>query len=245
MGEGKRSGRARASFVATAVALTAPILFVGGALARAAEAPGGPPTSSSVVWTDASGDPSGGTTTTTGDAGGTTSNTDNGVTVSVNGADADTGSTGGSVDQTLSVSVLPGQLTVSPPTESVSLTKAQGQGGGSLTGSLPTVTVVDARGSLVGWRATVSLQSVAGVSDSDLAKATLCVSPDAPTVVAGNPPEVSAGHQVCGGVDDPLQLFFAPPNGGGGTFSDTGTLTLRLPGVHAASAAATLAVAVH
>jgi len=164
----------------------------------------------------------------------------------VNGADADTGSTGGSVDQTLSVSVLPVQLTVSPPTESVSLSKAQGQGGGgSLTGSLPTVTVVDARGSLVGWRATVSLQSVAGVSDADLAKATLCVSPDAPTVVAGNPPEVSAGRQVCGSAGDPLQLFFAPPNGGGGTFSDTGTLTLRLPGVHAASAAATLAVAVH
>lgn len=246
MGEGKRSGRARASFVATAVAVTAPILFVGGALARAAEAPGDTPTSSSVVWTDASGGPSGGTTTTTtGDAGGTTSSTDSGVTVSVNGADANTGSTGGSVDQTLSVSVLPGQLTVSPPTESVSLTKAQGQGGGPLTGSLPTVTVVDARGSLVGWRATVSLQSVAGVSDSDLAKAKLCVSPDAPTVVAGNPPEVSAGQQVCGGVNDPLQLFFAPPNGGGGTFSDTGTLTLRLPGVHAASAAATLAIAVH
>lgn len=126
------------------------------------------------------------------------------------------------------------------------MTKAQGQGGGGpLTGSLATVTVVDARGSLVGWRATVSLQSVAGVSDSDLAKATLCVRPDAPTVVAGNPPEESAGPQVCGAVNDPLQLFFAPPNGGGGTFSDTGTLTLRLPGLHAASAAATLAVAVH
>jgi hypothetical protein len=107
------------------------------------------------------------------------------------------------------------------------------------------VKVVDARGSLVGWRATVSLQSVAGVSTADLAKATLCVSPDAPTVVAGNPPEVRAGRSVCGGAGDPLQLFFAPPNGGGGTFSDTGSLTLHLPGVPTADAAqATLAVAV-
>jgi hypothetical protein len=114
-----------------------------------------------------------------------------------------------------------------------------------MAGSLATVTVVDARGSLVGWRATVSLQSVAGVSAADLAKATLCVSPDAPTVVAGNPPEVRAAQPVCGDAGDPLPFFFAPPNGGGGTFSDTASLTLHLPGVHVAGAAlATLAVAV-
>jgi hypothetical protein len=226
-------------------------LFVGGALARAAEAPGGAPTSSSVTWTDANGDPSGPggattTTTTTVGAGGTTPSTDGGVSVSVNGANDNTGSTGGSVGQTFSVSVLPGQLTVTPASESVSFTNAHGQGkGGQLAGSLATVKVVDARGSLVGWRATVSLQSVAGVSAADLAKATLCVSPHTPTVVAGNPPEVRAGRTMCGGAGDPLRLFFAPPNGGGGTFSDTGSLTLHLPGVPTADAAlATLAVAV-
>jgi hypothetical protein len=225
-------------------------LFLGGALARAAEAPGGTPSSSSVTWTDANGDPSGpggaATTTTTGADGGSTPGTGSGVSVSVNGANGNTGSTGGSVGQTFAVSVLPGQLTVTPASQSVSFTKAHGQGnGGPMAGSLATVTVVDARGSLVGWRATVSLQSVAGVSAADLAKAELCVSPDVPTVVAGNPPEVTAAPHACAGAGEPLQLFRAPPNGGGGTFSDTGSLTLRLPGVHAASTAlATLAVAV-
>ncbi|HEX4160850.1 MAG TPA: hypothetical protein VHZ05_00030 [Acidimicrobiales bacterium] len=178
----------------------------------------------------------GSTISTTDGSTGTTGNT---------GTPVDTSPSADSVEQVLAVPILPGPLTVTPTGESVSFTKAHGQGnGGQLAGSLATVTVVDARGSLVGWRATVSLQSVAGVSAADLAKATLCVSPDAPTVVAGNPPEVRAGRTVCGGAGDPLQLFFAPPNGGGGTFSDTGSLTLHLPGVPTAdAAAATLAVA--
>jgi hypothetical protein len=41
-------------------------------------------------------------------------------------------------------------------------------------------------------------------------------------------------------------LFFAPPNGGGGTFDDTGRVTLQLPSAQeAGSITATLAVAVH
>jgi hypothetical protein len=230
------------SAIATAVGITAPILFLGGAIARGAESSSGGPTSVSVSYTDGSGqaDASDGSTTSTTDGGstGTTGNT---------GTAVDTSTTAGSAEQVLAVAILPGPLTVSPAGESVSFTKAHGQGnGGPLAGSLATVTVVDARGSLVGWRATVSLQSVAGVSAADLAKATLCVSPDVPTVVAGNPPEVRAGQPVCGGAGVPLQLFLAPPNGGGGTFSDTGNLTLRLPGVRDASTAtATLAVAVH
>lgn len=247
MGEGKNSRRARASAVATAVAITAPILFLGGALARAAEAPGGGPTSSSVVYTDANGDPTGGaptTTTTTGAATGTFSGTE--VGVSVNGAGGNTGSSGGGTTQTMEVSILPGQLSVTPTSEVVSFTKAHGQGsGGRMAGSLSTVTVVDARGSLVGWRATVSLQSVDGVSAADLAKAKLCVNPGSPTVVAGNPPEVKAGQSTCGKAGDALRVFFAPPNGGGGTFSDTASLTLSLPGVVVTSpVSATLAVAV-
>jgi hypothetical protein len=192
-----------------------------------------------VSYTDGDGQAAasdGSTISTTDGSTGTTGNT---------GIPVDTSPSADSVEQVLAVPILPGALTVTPASESVSFTKAHGQGnGGQLAGSLATVTVVDARGSLVGWRATVSLQSVAGVSAADLAKATLCVSPDAPTVVAGNPPEVRAGRTVCGGAGDPLQLFFAPPNGGGGTFSDTGSLTLHLPGVPTAdAAAATLAVA--
>jgi hypothetical protein len=168
------------------------------------------------------------------------------VSVSVNGANGNTGSTGGSTAQTMEVSVLPGQLSITPAGETVSFTKAHGRGnGGPQAGSLSTVTVVDARGSLVGWDATVSLQSVNGVSAADLAKARLCVTPDTPTVVAGNPPEVKAGRHACGKAGDALTLFDAPANGGGGTFSDIGSLTLRVPGRPAGPATATLAVAVH
>ncbi len=247
MGEGKKPRRARASAVATAVALSAPVLFFGGAIARAAESSSGRPTSVSVSYTDASGQPigTGGTTTTTtsGDAGGTTAGADEGVSVSVNGANGNTGSSGSSVDQTMEVSVLTGPLTITPASQAVSFTKAHGRGKGA--GSLSTVTVVDARGSLVGWDATVSLQSVNGVSAADLAKARLCVTPDTPTVVAGNPPEVKAGRHACGKAGDALTVFYAPANGGGGTFSDTGALTLHVPGAAAGALTATLAVAVH
>jgi hypothetical protein len=225
-------------------------LFVGGALARAAEAPGGAPTSSSVTYTDANGDvsaPGGTTTTTTPEVGTTSTIAGTNLGVSVNGANGNTGSTGGGVDQTFEVSILPGNLTITPATESVSLAKTNAQGnGGHLAGSLSTITVVDARGSLVGWNATVSLQSIDGVSAADLAKAKLCVSPDAVTVVAGNPPEVRSGQHACAKAGGALTLFFAPPNGGGGTFSDTGSLTLQVPGAALASpVTATLAVAVH
>jgi hypothetical protein len=127
------------------------------------------------------------------------------------------------------------------------LSTADLQGNGvTMAGSLSPVTVVDARGSLVGWRATVSLQSVAGFSATELAQARLCVSPDAPTVVAGNPPEVKSAPHACANAGDPLTLFFAPPGGGGGTFTDAGDLTVLLPGAATpGTLAATLSVAVN
>lgn len=206
--------------------MAAPILFIGGAIARAAESSSEAPTNVSVSYTDAGRQP-------------------------VNGGDENAGSSGNtdtsgnSVEQTLVLEIHPGPLTVSPSSQSVSFSKAHGNGG-PMASSLSTVTVVDARGSLVGWDATVSLQSVNGVNAADMAKAKLCVSPDAVTVVAGNPPEVKSGKHVCGAAGDALTLFYAPPNGGGGTFSDTAGLKLTLP--HRAGASpvtATLALAVH
>ncbi|MGA2472894.1 MAG: hypothetical protein ABSG39_05305 [Acidimicrobiales bacterium] len=47
-------------------------------------------------------------------------------------------------------------------------------------GELSPVTVVDARGSLVGWRATVSLQAVAGENPAPLAHAFLCATAHRP-----------------------------------------------------------------
>jgi hypothetical protein len=247
MGEGKRRRRARASAVATAVAITAPFLLLGGAIARGAESSSVEPTSVSVSYTDGS------TATTTSDPSSTLPSTVQDTSVPINGAAGNTGTTGNtgtnndSVEQILAVTINPGPLTVTPATESVSFARANGQGnGGHFDGSLSTVTVVDARGSLVGWDATVSLQSIGGVSAADLSKAKLCVNPDAVTVVAGNPPEVKSGQHACAKVGDALTLFSAPPNGGGGTFSDTGGLTLLVPGATSASPmTATLAVAVH
>jgi hypothetical protein len=149
----------------------------------------------------------------------------------------------GSTEQTFSVSVLPGPLTVTPSTESISFARISD---GSWQAPLPTVTVGDARGSLVGWQATVTLQSIDGVSPADLAQAQLCVSPDAAVAVTGRPSEVRTGRDACGSAGAPLTLFFAPPNGGGGTFDDTGRVTLQLPSAQeAGSITATLSVAVH
>jgi hypothetical protein len=108
------------------------------------------------------------------------------------------------------------------------------------------VTVVDARGSLVGWQATLTLQSLSGFSPADLARARLCVHPGAALAVSGRQSEVRAGKDACGSLHDPRTLFFAPPNGGGGTFDDTGQITLRLPSLQdIGSITATLGVAVH
>ena len=72
------------------------------------------------------------------------------------------------------------------------------------------------------------------------------MSPDAVVSVAGRPSEVRSGRDGCGNAEDPLTLFFAPPDGGGGTFDDTGYVTLELPGtVGPGPVTATLAVAVH
>ncbi len=132
---------------------------------------------------------------------------------------------------------------MSPSTESISFTRISD---GSWQAPLSTVTVVDARGSLVGWQATVSLQSLNGVPAASLGHARLCVSPGGAVAVSGRQSEVRAGKDACGNADDPLTLFYAPPNGGGGTFDDTGPVTLHLPRAPGTSSVtATLAVAVH
>ncbi len=138
----------------------------------------------------------------------------------------------GPVHQTIGISVLPGPLTVAPATESVSLSQISslGQALPAYRGELSPVTVDDARGSLVGWRATVSLQGVEGVDAAALARAQLCASAPAPTMVAGNPADVVRGvARSCAGVGEPVSVFLAAPGGGGGTYGDGADLTLALP----------------
>ncbi len=159
------------------------------------------------------------------------------------------GASEGSVQQTIAVSILPGPLTVSPATETVALSQLRGFNRGLpfYRGQLSPVTVVDARGSLVGWRASVSLQGVAGATAAQLARARLCASAHTPTMVAGNPNDVVRGvPPSCAGVGGTVSVFFAAPQGGGGTYSDTADLTLLVPGgTLPAQVTASLAVAVH
>ena len=216
----------------TTAAVVALLLLVGGALANGAmSASGAPP---SVVVSET------GTAQSAPSPNVPTSSTSSTSSTSID-QNAPVGS--GSAEQAISVSVLPGPLTVTPSSESISLTRLSD---GSWQAPVSTVTVVDARGSLVGWQATVTLRSLNGVTPTELAQARLCVSPDAVVTVAGRTSEVRSGRDACGNVGDPLTLFFAPPGGGGGTFDDTGRVTLESPATAGTDpVTATLAVAVH
>jgi len=54
-------------------------------------------------------------------------------------------------------------------------------------GAPSSISVDDARGSLVRWRSTVFLQTVSGLDAARLASTRLCVTPHPTTLVAGNP----------------------------------------------------------
>ncbi len=221
--------------MAVGVAALAGTLFVAGFAAYAAATAPGDPELVSVSWTgpnDAPGDHA--ITTTAAPA------------LVVNVPSTATGS-GGGVQHTLDVAVLPGPLTVEPPTESVSLLQVRPFGlGEPYLGGLSPITVVDARGSLVGWRATVSLQAIPGLDARQLAQAELCVTPRSPTMVAGNPGDVVRGApRSCAGTGRPIPVFWAAPGGGGGTYSDSAGLALIVPGwTSSGRLTASLAVAV-
>lgn len=216
--------------------MAVPLLLSGGLAAAAAnDGSDSPP----IVSVSSSGTGQGSTPTTTP----TTWTTPSTGDTASDGVTDDAVSSGSSVAQIVAVSVFPGPLTVTPSTASVVFGPSTN---GTSDGTLPEITVVDARGSLVGWRATVTLQSINGIPTTDLAQARLCLRPSAAVAVAGRQSEVRTGHHHCGVAGDPLTLFFAPPDGGGGTFDDSGRVTLQLPGApDASSFSATLAVAVH
>jgi hypothetical protein len=166
----------------------------------------------------------------------------------VQSVDSATGSPGIPAQQTIGIEILPGPLTVTPSTESVPLTQLRpfGRSEPLSQGAISTITVDDARGSLVGWRATVSLQAVSGLDAAQLASTRLCVSPYPTTLVAGNPADiVRSSPRACAGPGDPLIVFFAAPGGGGGEYSDTAGVALVLPnGTAPSGLTASLAVAV-
>jgi hypothetical protein len=160
-------------------------------------------------------------------------------------SDTASASEDGSLSQTIGVSVLPGPLTVAPATETVSLSATRVLGRRVYIGQLAPITVVDARGSLVGWRAGVSLQSVSGADNAALAGAVLCLTPQRPTMVAGNPADIVRGaRSSCTHGGQTASVFWAAPGGGGGTYSDTASVLLSLPGGGTLPSGATASVAV-
>ncbi len=221
--------------MAIGVAALAGTLFVGGVAAYAAATAPGDPELVSVSWTGPNDAPGDHAPTTTARA-------------PVVDAPSTASVSAGGVQQTLDVAVLPGPLTVEPATESVSLSQVRPFGFGEpfYAGGLSPITVLDARGSLVGWRATVSLQALPGLDARQLAQAELCVAPRPPTMVAGNPDDVVRGApRSCAGSGQPIPVFWAAPGGGGGTYSDSAGLALIVPGwTSSGQLTASLAVAV-
>ena len=221
----RKAGLGRPAAGTAVAAIAAVLLILGGAFAWAATSEARTTAQSSVTQASPS-----------------VQGSENPKSVNIAARDSDTSASTQSVAQTVGVSVLPGDLTVTPTTETIPLTPSASN---SFTGALSTVTVDDARGSLVGWDATVTLQSLTDVPASVVAQARLCISPDDAVAMTGRPSEVRTGHEACGSAGDPLTLFFAPPNGGGGTFDDTGHVTVELPNaLRAPSLTATLVVAV-
>lgn len=97
----------------------------------------------------------------------------------------------------------PGPLTISPASVTVRLHRA----GGGYAGSWGPVWVIDARGTLVGWTASVS------------APPGVVVSTDRPAAVTGRPSEVAAGEAGSGAV------MRGVAGGGGGTFVVSGQVS--------------------
>jgi len=227
-------------------------LVLGGSIARAAVDP--PPDSSpsvSVSWSG-SDDPTGAASVAQDPLGvsdppaPTALSSTPTTAVPASGATSDTSET---VQQMIGVSVLPGSLTVSPTTESAELSSVVvfGHQTQFYDGALTPITVVDARGSLVGWRASVTLRAVSGVGTAQLAQVEICAKPGEPSMVAGNAGDVVLGAaRTCATAGQPLPVFGAVPGGGGGTYRDSARLSVLVPVPDPpAHLTASLAVSVH
>jgi len=122
--------------------------------------------------------------------------------------------------QTLGVAIHGSTMSVSPTTATIKLSRS---GSSKIyVGVLPTVTVVDARGSLAGWTATVA--PTTGLSGADL-----FVLPNQPVVIAGNEGEVQPAGAGMATPASPAELMRASAEGGGGTFTVDVAVELMVP----------------
>ena len=138
----------------------------------------------------------------------------------------DRGAVSGTAQQ-LVLRVLPGPLTASPTSLHVQI---EPRGSGQhFRVVLPAITVVDARGSLVGWTLSLSLIAVDGVP-TDAVHARLFA--DAPTVVYGEQWGLRAGRPGALSATQSGALCSAEAGGGGGTFRCGGHVDVSLHRTH-------------
>lgn len=131
------------------------------------------------------------------------------------------------VDGTLIVSVLPGSLSISSSQTPLTLERMPGNGPSSrYQGVLPRVRVVDTRGSLIGWNASVRFFAPSSLPAEDLR---LRVHPKKPIVVSGSPKGIDAAAPVWTTFDVPCALFNAKQGFGAGTYDDEALVELVLP----------------
>jgi len=127
------------------------------------------------------------------------------------------------VEQQVSLAIVGGDMTIAPSAESLTLTRVDETDG--YTADLPTIRVVDARGTLAGWNASLRATDVP-------ASATFTLKPGHARAVYGNQSEVQTARPSRATEGD-ADLMFAAPGGGGGTFDVNGTVIVTLPHAHA------------
>lgn len=123
----------------------------------------------------------------------------------------------GGTAQDVAVPIGRGRLSATPQRQTVVLHPSRT--GGSYVGSLTPVTVIDARGSLDGWTATLRLNAPS-------ASGPVRFTPASPRAVTGNQAEVAVGHPGTLTTDAPLVIGYANSGGGGGTFVVDGRLSI-------------------
>jgi hypothetical protein len=106
-------------------------------------------------------------------------------------------------------------------------------------GALPPVTVVDGRGTLVGWTATLTYPANGQRGD------VLAVRPTTPSVIDGEPRAIVAARRFLLSPGDSHALFRAPSGGGGGTYAAGATVDLVAEDGAASTRQIELAITVH
>ena len=122
-----------------------------------------------------------------------------------------------------------GEFEIEPREVIVTLYPARG---GRMVGELPPVRVIDARGTLEGWRLTATLVEEAELAPGVPGARGPLLVPAPPQVVYGERAGLSPGPAGHLEVDAPITLLRAREGRGGGTF-EAGA-ALRLPGPHGA-----------